>query len=258
MKRCSTECFLITAVPKPVFVEPFEQRDEEEGFLEKQINKNTQEFRQEREIGPRFAEPGSFEHEYSVRWMKLIEIEKQKREALEMEINEARKSLQEQLEYSRVEHQTKLLREQLREMEERADKFGQLRSTRIDEDRRKDEERKNQLVFLRQQEEEVIRRSQMTDVSNLRRQENDLRSKANALQNLLDKQEQQTIGQVPNPTAVGLVQNEQMFPNPRLNYNEQAALVAQQQQQQPQLNQQPIYNPGMVTKMILLNFNKIY
>ena len=250
LKRCSTECFLITTVPKPVFVEPFEQRDEEEGYPEKQINKNTQEFRYERDVGPRFAEPCTFEHEYSVRWMKLIELEKQKREHLDLEISEARKALQEQLEYSRVEHQTKVLREQLREMEERADKFGQLRTTRLDEERRKDEERQKQMVYLRQQEEEIICRTQMQDVSNLRRQENDLRSKANALQNLLDKQEQ-TIGQVANPAAAaaaGAVMvpppNEQqavLFQN-RLNFNEQ--LAAQQQQ----LSQQPIYNnTGMVS-----------
>lgn len=242
LKRCSNECYLVTAIPKPVFVEPFEQRDEEEGFSEKQINRNSHEFRQEREIGPRFAEPGSFEHEYSVRWMKLIELEKQKRENLELEIDEARKALQEQLEYARMEHQTKMLREQLREMEERADKFGQMRNSRVDEDRRKDEERQKQFALLRQQEEEIIRRSQMQDVSNLRRQENDLRSKANALQNLLDKQEQ-AIGQVANPAAnVMQVQNDQLQFQNRLNYNEQLAAAAAVQ---PQLNQ-PIYNPGMV------------
>lgn len=246
LKRCSTECFLITAVPKPVFVEPFEQRDEEEGFPEKQINKNTGEFRQEREIGPRFAEPGTFEHEYSVRWKKLIELEQQKRENLEMEIEEARKALQEQLEYSRVEHQTKMLREQLREMENRVDKFGQMRSNRMDEERRKDEERQKQLVFIREQEAEIIRRSQSQDVSNLRRQENDLRSKASALQNLLDKQEQ-TIGQVANPAAPAAVmvppppqEQQQMFQN-RMNYGDPMAA-----QQQAQLAAQPIYNTGMV------------
>jgi len=241
LKRCSTECFLITAIPRPVFVEPFEQRDEEEGFPEKQINKNTHEFRQEREIGPRFAEPGTFEHEYSVRWMKLIELEKQKRDNLEVEINEARKSLEEQLEYSRVEHQTKMLREQLREMEQRADKFGQMRTSRMDEDRRKDEERQKQFAMLRQQEEDIIRRSQMQDVSNLRRQENDLRSKASALQNLLDKQEQ-TIGQVvANPAAPVMVppNDPQLQFQNRLNFNDPALVVPQQQMNQP------IYNTGM-------------
>lgn len=152
------------------------------------------------------------------------------------------------MEYSKVEHETKLLREQLREMEERADKFGQLRNTRIDDERRKEEERQKQLVFLRQQEEDIIRRAQSQDVSNLRRQENDLRSKANALQNLLDKQEQ-AIGQVANPVvaAVGMVQQtpeQQLYQNQRLSYNEQTPQLVPQQQ--PQINQQPIYNTGMV------------
>lgn len=187
LKRCTTDCFLLTGSPKPVYVESFEQRDEEEGFPEKQLNKNAAEFRQEREVGPRFAEPGSFEHEYASRWKQLYELEKQKREALENEIQEARKMLQEQHEYARVEHQTKLLRNQLREMEDRADKFAQLRNTRLDEERRREEERQNQLMYMRQQEEQIIRRQQVQDFGSLRRQENDLRSKASALQDLLEK-----------------------------------------------------------------------
>ncbi|RWS16402.1 splicing factor: proline- and glutamine-rich-like protein [Dinothrombium tinctorium] len=190
LKRCSNECFLLTAIPKPVYVEPFEQRDEEEGFPEKHVNKHHQEFRQEREIGPRFAEPGTFEHEFAMRWKQLFELEKQKRERLEIEIQEARNMLQEQMEYARVEHQTKVLREQLRQMEEQSHKLVQIRNDRMTDERRRDEERQRQEMLIRQQEEDILRRQQVQDFSALRRQENELRMQANALQELLDRQEQ--------------------------------------------------------------------
>ncbi|RWS28147.1 splicing factor: proline- and glutamine-rich-like protein [Leptotrombidium deliense] len=187
LKRCTAECFLITSVPKPVYVEPFEQRDEEEGFPEKHINKHQQDFRQEREVGPRFAEPGTFEHDFAMRWKQLFELEKQKRERLEIEIQEARNMLQEQMEYSRVEHQTKVLREQLRQMEEQSHKLAQIRTDRVTDERRRDEERQRQEMMMRQQEEDILRRQQVQDYSALRRQENELRMQANALQELLDR-----------------------------------------------------------------------
>ena len=182
LKRCSSDCFLLTGSPKPVFVESFEQRDEEEGFPEKQLNKNSADFRQERELGPRFAEPGSFEHEYGMRWKQLYELEKQKRESLEQEIHDARKLLQEQQQYSRMEHDTNMLRDQLREMEEKADQFAQLRNTRMDEERRREEERRNNIMCMRQQEEQIIRRQQMQDYNY-----NDLKNKHSVLQELVDK-----------------------------------------------------------------------
>lgn len=58
-------------------VESFEQKDEDEGFAEKHVNRQNQqqaqEFRIEREVGPRFAEPGTFEYEFGMRWKQLFE-----------------------------------------------------------------------------------------------------------------------------------------------------------------------------------------
>uniref|UniRef100_A0A8C6E9A7 RRM domain-containing protein n=1 Tax=Moschus moschiferus TaxID=68415 RepID=A0A8C6E9A7_MOSMO len=64
LDRCSEGSFLLTTFPRPVTVEPMDQLDDEEGLPEK-------------EQPPRFAQPGSFEYEYAMRWKALTEMEKQ-------------------------------------------------------------------------------------------------------------------------------------------------------------------------------------
>lgn len=128
-----------------------------------------------------------------MRWKQLFELEKQKRDRLEQEIQDARKQLQEQMEYARIEHHTKVLREQVRQMEEKAGKIAQLRDQRLNEDRQREEQRRQQEIMIRQQEEDLLRRQQAQDFNVLRRQENELRMQANALQDLLDRVS--TLGQ---------------------------------------------------------------
>ena len=135
LKRCTQECFLLTANPAPVIVEPFEQKDEDDGFSEKHVNKNSQEFRIEREIGPRFAERGSFEHEFGSRFKQLYDLEREKRARLEHEIQEARRMLLEQMEYQRVEHQTKMLKDRLRELEEKSSVYDDVRNRSLEQER---------------------------------------------------------------------------------------------------------------------------
>ncbi|KAI1299326.1 Paraspeckle component 1 [Halotydeus destructor] len=203
LKRCQQDSFLLTAIPQPVVVEPFEQKDEDEGFADKHINKHqTPEFKIEREVGPRFAEPGTFEFEFSMRWKQLGDIEKQKRDRLDIEIQEARSKLMEQMEYAKAEHQTKVLKDKLREMEERTGQYNQLRSSRLEDERRREEERQREEMYLRQREEELLRRNEMHDFGSIRRQENDLRLQASALQELLDRQEN-TLRQFDGPVAGG-------------------------------------------------------
>jgi proline- and glutamine-rich splicing factor len=64
LKKCQNECLLLSATPIPVVVTPLESRDEEEGVLEKSVL-HAADYRQERELGPRFADPGSMEWEVS-------------------------------------------------------------------------------------------------------------------------------------------------------------------------------------------------
>lgn len=156
LKKATQGCLLLTSSPRPVLVEPLDLRDEEDGFPEKNVNKNNPQFLKEREIGPRFAEPGTFEFEFSSRWKKLLELEKQKREFLERELEDERRKLEEEMEYYRYEHETRLLREQLRIMEEQSKIFQHEREMRLAEQKRRDDIRRQEEMLLRQREEDIL------------------------------------------------------------------------------------------------------
>merc|ERR1712224_343691 len=83
LRRCSEGAFFLTSSLRPVIVELVEETDDEDGLQEKNLPKRSQEFVMEREVGPRFAEPGSFEYEYGQKWKQLYDMKKQKLEALE-------------------------------------------------------------------------------------------------------------------------------------------------------------------------------
>lgn len=189
IKRCQQECFMLTASPKPVLVEPFDQQDEDEGLPEKSINRNSIEFKEQRDVGPRFAEQGTFEHTFALRWKELYAIEKQKRECLEQEIQEARKNLQDQIEYSRLEHDTMQLRSKLQQLEDNRMKLQQMKEQSMNDAQQRDEQRRQQDMLIRQREEDILRRQQLGDPNGLSQQESVLRSQAHALQNMLSNQE---------------------------------------------------------------------
>lgn len=62
-------------------------------------------------MGPRFAEPNSFEHEYGTRWKQLYELYKQKEEAVKRELVMEEDKLEAQMEFAKYEHETELLRD---------------------------------------------------------------------------------------------------------------------------------------------------
>lgn len=163
LKRCQQECFLLTANPAPVIVEPYEQRNEDDGFSEKHVNRNSMEFKIEREVGPRFADPQSFEFDFGCKFKQLYDVEKEKRARLEADIDEGRRALMEQMEYSRVEYQTKMLKDKLKQMEDRANAYKGVRSP--EEEKAREEQRHKEEQVLRQREEEILRRSQFGDFS---------------------------------------------------------------------------------------------
>ncbi|XP_067132053.1 non-POU domain-containing octamer-binding protein-like isoform X2 [Centruroides vittatus] len=205
LKRCTEGCFLLTSSPRPVLVEPLEQRDEEDGLPEKNFQKNNKQYLKERDIGPRLGEPGTFEYDFATRWKQLYEVERQKRENLEKEILEARHQLEEQMEYSLYEHETNVLREKLRHMEEQSTLlqrerdispwFNQRNFSPVkvspyesrEEERRRDEQRRQEELMLRQQQEEILRRRSAEEIR--RRQEDTLMMQASSLSDLLDRQE---------------------------------------------------------------------
>lgn len=71
IKKCQNECLLLSSTPIPVVVTPLESRDEEEGVPEKGVL-HSSEYRNEREIGPRFAEPGSLEWEVLYSYIVVV------------------------------------------------------------------------------------------------------------------------------------------------------------------------------------------
>lgn len=149
----------------------------------------------EREQHPRFAQPGSFEYEYAMRWKALMEMEKQQFEQVDRNIKEAQEKLEQEMEAARHEHQVMLMRqgelsttpnhtpyyssfpsyfipslflspldllrrqEELRRMEEAHNQEVQKRKQM---ELRQEEERRRREEELRAHTEELIRRQQGT------------------------------------------------------------------------------------------------
>ncbi|KAH7947361.1 hypothetical protein HPB52_010491 [Rhipicephalus sanguineus] len=104
---------MAASTPRPVVVEPLEQRDEDDGLPEMNFQPNNKQFQKEREAGPRLAEVGSFEYEFAMRWKKLYEDERARHEQLEQDILSCRRSLEDQMEALLYEHEANMLRESL-------------------------------------------------------------------------------------------------------------------------------------------------
>ncbi|KAF7479435.1 Hypothetical predicted protein [Marmota monax] len=108
-QRCSQGVFLLTTTPRPVIVEPLEQFNDEDGYPEKLAERNSK-YQKARKKPPRFAECGTFEYEYSQRWKFLYEMEKEQREQVEKNIDNAKRQLEREIEDA---YQANLLRQGL-------------------------------------------------------------------------------------------------------------------------------------------------
>uniref|UniRef100_A0A7I2V4K9 Non-POU domain containing octamer binding n=1 Tax=Homo sapiens TaxID=9606 RepID=A0A7I2V4K9_HUMAN len=149
--------------PRPVTVEPMDQLDDEEGLPEKLVIKN-QQFHKEREQPPRFAQPGSFEYEYAMRWKALIEMEKQQQDQVDRNIKEAREKLEMEMEAARHEHQVMLMRQDLMRRQEELRRMEELHNQEVQKRKqlelRQEEERRRREEEMRRQQEEMMRRQQ--------------------------------------------------------------------------------------------------
>ncbi|XP_078107821.1 non-POU domain-containing octamer-binding protein [Sander vitreus] len=156
LDKCSDGAYLLTAFPRPITVEPMEQLDEEEGLSEKIINKN-QQYHKEREQAPRFAQPGSFEYEYAMRWKALMEMEKQQYEMVDRNMKEAQEKLEAEMEAARHEHQVMLMRQDLLRRQEELRRMEELHNQEVQKRKqaelRQEEER-------RRREDEMVKRQQ--------------------------------------------------------------------------------------------------
>lgn len=131
IRFCSEKSYFLTSSLRPCIVELLEHIDDTDGVPERTFNKKHNDFNLARQLGPRIAYEGSFEHEYALRWKQLFDLYKQKQEALKQEMMiEADKlgriinpfinlshidhTPEAQMEYARFEHETEVLRQRLR------------------------------------------------------------------------------------------------------------------------------------------------
>ncbi|KAI7685871.1 hypothetical protein SSS_01601 [Sarcoptes scabiei] len=244
IKKCQNECLLLSSTSIPVIATSLESRDEEEGVPERSVIHNA-EYRKEREIGPRFSEPNSVEHEIAKKWKEFNQHEVDKRQAFEAEMQALRDNFQIEMEYLRLEETTKQLREQLMQMECQIQQLDTQRDARYNFERQRTDQRRQHENTLRQQEEQLVGQHTQNDVNALRRQESDLRQKANALQQILDRQEQSlrkmdpSIGQHMDANLYG---QHMMPPPPPPGANAMVMPVASPYQQQVNYPQHPQMN----------------
>ncbi|KAF6733338.1 Paraspeckle component 1 [Oryzias melastigma] len=157
LERCSEGALLLTTTPCPVIVEPLEHLDDEDGLPEKLLQK-TPKYHKERGQPPRFAQPGTFEFEYSSRWKALDEMEKQQREQVDRNIKEAKEKLEAELESARHEHQLMLMRQDLMRRQEELRRLEELRNQELQ--RRKQIEMRHEEERRRREEEMMRHREQ--------------------------------------------------------------------------------------------------
>ncbi|XP_012710215.3 non-POU domain-containing octamer-binding protein [Fundulus heteroclitus] len=163
LDKCNDSAYLLTAFPRPITVEPMEQFDEDEGLPEKLINRN-QQYHKEREQPPRFAQPGSFEFEYAMRWKALMEMEKQQYDMVERNMKEAQEKLEAEMEAARHEHQVMLMRQDLLRRQEELRRMEELHNQEVQKRKqaelRQEEERRRREEEMRLRNEELMKRQQ--------------------------------------------------------------------------------------------------
>ncbi|XP_038143211.1 non-POU domain-containing octamer-binding protein [Cyprinodon tularosa] len=163
LDKCNDSAYLLTAFPRPITVEPMEQFDEDEGLPEKLVNKN-QQYHKEREQPPRFAQPGSFEYEYAMRWKALMEMEKQQYDMVDRNMKEAQEKLESEMEAARHEHQVMLMRQDLLRRQEELRRMEELHNQEVQKRKqaelRQEEERRRREEEMRLRNEELMKRQQ--------------------------------------------------------------------------------------------------
>lgn len=163
LDKCNDGSYLLTAFPRPVTVEPMDQLDDDEGLPEKLVNKN-QQYHKEREQPPRFAQPGTFEYEYAMRWKALMEMEKQQYEMVDRNMKEAQEKLEAEMEAARHEHQVMLMRQDLLRRQEELRRMEELHNQEVQKRKqaelRQEEERRRREEEMRLRNEEMMKRQQ--------------------------------------------------------------------------------------------------
>jgi proline- and glutamine-rich splicing factor len=135
IQKCTENSLLLGSYPRPVVVEPFEQKDEEDGLPEKTILRNPQ-FYAERESTPRFVQKGSFEQEISLKWLEFYDLEKQINEEAKRKIDQAREILEYEIEQRMIDQREQRIKEDLQRKQEELQRIEEMRKNEMG--RRKD------------------------------------------------------------------------------------------------------------------------
>jgi len=170
MTRVNEGVFFLGSTLRPITVELLDQKDEDDGLPEKFLGRSHQ-YQKEREQLPRFAQRGSFDYEFGLKWKELYRNEEEQRQQLQRRIEEQYASLEMDMGAAQIQFEAQQLRqeylrkqEELKMMEERHQQEVQRRmeSMRQEEERRREvDDRRRQEVMARQQHDEEIHRRRM-------------------------------------------------------------------------------------------------
>ncbi|CAF3293481.1 unnamed protein product [Rotaria socialis] len=131
LNDCTERCFFITSELRPVVVEPWDIKDDEDGLPEKTLPRN-QAYVKERDVKPRFAELNTIEHTIGLKWKELELQEKQLLEEVKRRMQFATEQVKIEIDQMYLEHQSQLLREELLRRQEDLRRIDELRSQEID------------------------------------------------------------------------------------------------------------------------------
>jgi len=124
IRKCEEECYFLTSDTRPCVVEPLEVKDEEEGQPEISMPKN-QAYQHERQQGPRFADPNSFEFDYGQRYKRLFEIYKERKASLDRDFAVELDQLEAKMAIAKHDFETVELRRELERREADMDRLRQ-------------------------------------------------------------------------------------------------------------------------------------
>ncbi|CAF3868688.1 unnamed protein product [Rotaria magnacalcarata] len=127
LNDCTEKCFFITGDLRPIIVEPWDMKDEDDGLPDKSLMRNDAYFK-ERELQPRFAEPNTIEYTIGLKWKQLEIQEKQLLEEVKTRMQYASEQLKVETEQMQLEYQAQVLRDELTRRQEDLRRIDELRS----------------------------------------------------------------------------------------------------------------------------------
>ncbi|KAJ8918036.1 hypothetical protein NQ315_011492 [Exocentrus adspersus] len=171
-KYCTDRMFFVTSSLKPVEVEEYTLPPDVDGIPEETMRKSLS-YYEERELGPRFAVPGSFEYEYAQRFKELWQNYNLKYVRLKADQESEERKLEIDLMRARYDHETERLKDMIRQRELEKERYCQ----KLDEGPRQSQRMESNL---------------MEDVSKLEfKPPDNLFMQASQLNDLLDSEERE-------------------------------------------------------------------